>query len=292
LVAGVPFEQYRDFVRKELPDDSPARLREIANDWRSTTLALLEFRLREPAVADRPEVLPMPSHVEPLVRQVQEDPVFQKAFTVPWEIGLVELDRLVVRQELINLAQVDRIHVRLGTAPSQEQMFRLCMPVKRPTIEHGFQALSDDTYLFTSESNDIRFLESMLVRPEQLEGIQTHGTVTGVLAILVGFGSNYLNAVASDGRLVLNNGSHRAYALRALGTTHVPCVIQKPANRKELAKIAVGGLRKMPDFYLRDPRPPLLKDYFNPRLYRTLWLPAARRQVRVKFTIETSDVVK
>ena len=80
--------------------------------------------------------------------------------------------------------------------------------------------------------------------------------------------------------------------LRDLGTTHVPCVIQKAATPSELTSVAAGGLRKRPDFYVKDPRPPVLKDYFEPRLRQVLRLRPINRHVKVRFTVETYDVYK
>src|SRR5207244_1876097 len=207
LVAGTPFEQYRDFLLKEVPDDQPDRLRRIAEQWRAGSAYWLQLRVTEPAWADHPEVRPLPADLEPLVAQVRADPIFTKAFRLPVEIGLVELDRLVVRQELVNLVQVGRLKERLGPAPTPEQVFRTCLPFDHPAVPHHVQAVSSDTFVFTSESNDIRFLESLVLQPEQVKGVQSHGPIVGVLGILVGFGSNYLSAIADEGRLVLNNGT-------------------------------------------------------------------------------------
>jgi hypothetical protein len=292
LLAGTPFEQYRDFLLKELPDSDPGRIQRIAEEWRAASLYLLQLRLTEPTWADSPQVLPIPAELDSLTAQVRADPIFHQAFSLPTEIALVELDRLVVRQELVNLAQVERLKEQLGPGPTPEQVFRVCLPFDHPPVEHGVRAVSSDTYVFTSESNDIRFLKSVILPPEQVQGIKTHGTIVGVLGIVVGYGSNYLNAIAAEGRLILNNGSHRAYALRDLGITHVPCVIQKATTPGELTGVAAGSLRKRPDFYLKEPRPPVLKDYFEPRLRQVLRLRPINRHVKVRFTVETYDVYK
>ena len=131
-----------------------------------------------------------------------------------------------------------------------------------------------------------RFLESLVLQPEQVKGVQSHGPIVGVLGILVGFGSNYLSAIAAEGRIVLNNGTHRAYALRELGLKQAPCVIQKAATRREVKSVAVGSLRKHPDLYLKEPRPPVLKDYFDDRLRQGIRIPPVQRHVKVRFTVD------
>ena len=64
------------------------------------------------------------------------------------------------------------------------------------------------------------------------------------MGLVVGFSSNYLNVVAAEGRLVLNNGYHRVYALRERGVTHVPCVMQRVTRREELELVGTGALRR------------------------------------------------
>ena len=106
----------------------------------------------------------------------------------------------------------------------------------------------------------------------------------------VGYGSNFLNAIACDRRLVLNNGFHRAYALRALGVTHVPCVVQRLNSRADLEFVGRAAIRRDADVLLDAPRPPVMKDFFDPTLCRRVTRPRKTRQVRVTFTVEELDV--
>jgi hypothetical protein len=71
----------------------------------------------------------------------------------------------------------------------------------------------------------------------------------------------------------LINGHHRASALRECGVRQVPCVIQKVTRREELDVVAIGNLRRHPDAYLKAPRLPVLKDYFDPLLRKVVHLP-------------------
>jgi hypothetical protein len=292
LVAGVPFEQYRDFLLKEVPDNDPNRLERIAADWQRAALHFGQLRSSEAAWADHPQILPIPKELEPLLARVRGDLMFPKAFTLPVEFGLVELDRLVVRQELINLVQVERLKQKLGPKPSPEDVFRMCLPLDHAVAKHGVRVDSPDTFVFASDSNDLRFLESALLRLDQVQGVQSLGPIVGIIGIVIGYSSNYLNAISAEGRLVLHNGSHRAFALRNLGVSHVPCVIQKADSRQELGTGAVGGLRRNPDYYLKEPRPPALKDFENPFLCQRWRLVPIERHVKVRFSVETYDVIK
>jgi ParB-like chromosome segregation protein Spo0J len=100
---------------------------------------------------------------------------------------------------------------------------------------------------------------------------------------MVGYGPNFLTALQIGTRFVLHNGSHRAYALRELGVTHVPCLVQGVSREDELELAGVPDVKTFPDSYLKCPRPALLKDYFDSRLRKIM--PVVRkhrlRQVQV-----------
>ena len=104
------------------------------------------------------------------------------------------------------------------------------------------------------------------------------------------FGSNFLNAIYAENRLILTNGSHRAYALRQLGVTHVPCIIQHVSLREKLEVVADSAVVDNPDYYLKKPRPSMLKDYFNPQLHKVIPVRRQLRQVTIKFEVEHGDV--
>jgi hypothetical protein len=107
---------------------------------------------------------------------------------------------------------------------------------------------------------------------------------------MVGYGSNYLNAIHANGRLVLNNGSHRAFCLRELGIQQAPCVVQHVTRREEIEVIASDELREKADLYLTAPRPPLLKDYFDPRLRKILPVLRKQRQIKLSYGLEVIEV--
>jgi hypothetical protein len=145
-----------------------------------------------------------------------------------------------------------------------------------------------NTFTFLSSSNDFRVLETTLLPANQVVAPSTGSPVAHVV-ISLGFGTNLLNVIGIENRLVLNNGSHRAYLLRELGITHVPCVLQSVSRRDELELIG-GELQQNPDRYLRTARPPLLKDYFDPKLRKVVAVAKKNRSVRVQFGYEQVDV--
>ncbi len=290
LLGGTPLEEYLAFMARE-PVEKVTDPEVLTPHWKAAEAARKRLRRREAEWADFPELRPIPDELQPLLAQVKADPFFRRAFNImPTAFAAVELDRLVVRQKTINLTQVARLKEQVGPAPSPEAVFRFCFPFDHPVVAPRSGSLPDGGFEFLSPSNDLRFLEAVVLRPEQVADYQPFGPAAGVLALVVGYGTNYLNAIASDGRLVLHNGSHRAFALRELGVTHVPCLIQHARTDEELMRVATGGLRRRPDLYLREPRPPVFKDYFNPRLRQVVRLPRTVRHVQIRFTTQEFDL--
>ena len=111
-----------------------------------------------------------------------------------------------------------------------------------------------------------------------------------MVALSVGFTTNVLNVVRYGSRMVLNNGYHRAFALRQLGVTHAPCLIQVCAHWEDVGLV---GSREMVDnaqVYFSSARPPLLKDYANPELVRAFAAKQMRKEIRLSFEADTAQL--
>jgi hypothetical protein len=286
-----PLAEYLGFVTTTV-GGSALDVGALTESWRQANDHVQELCRDEATYADNPPIAELPEHLRGLGDLVLADPMVQRAFSiVPVKIGIVELDRLVVWQKHINLSHVGRLTDALGPAPSEEDVFNLCLPLDRrldpPTVAGP---VAPNTWAFACDSNDFRVLDAKLIDANTLDDLAINGAPTYVVAAVLGFGSNMLGAIQADGRLVLNNGSHRAYALRESGLTHVPCLIQVVTRRDELAVIGSGDLATNPDAYLTAPRPPVLRDYFDDKLRVVAPVPRKQRQVRVQLSFEQVDV--
>lgn len=302
LVGHTPLDQYLDFMEAEAVGVTREDRGRLSDDWRAAdnrrrALEASERRWLETpplhAEPDRRQV-PLPPEMEVLVPALAAHPVFRRAFAVvPVRVALVELDSLVAYQRTVNLEHVRRLRARLGPSPSPREVFDFCLPTVRPPAEAApfrVRPAGDGEFVFTCESTDLRFLEAVTLRPEQVSGYDAPGAVAGVVGLVVGFGSNFVNVISAEGRLVLNNGNHRVYALRELGLTHAPCVVQDVTRREELKVVGGGRLRRDPDTYLRGARPPMLRDFFDPLLSRRVRLVKKTRHVRVKFSVDEESI--
>jgi hypothetical protein len=204
---------------------------------------------------------------------------------VPTQVALVELDRLVVYQKHIDVTHGRRIQERLGGIPDRDELFRTCLPFDHPRPPVNWCRQDANTFTFVSPSRDMRFLEAMELDQDNICDYAISGDMVGIVGLGVGFGSNFLNAIYAENRLILNNGSHRAYALRALGVTHVPCIVQHVPSREALRVVACRDIYDDMDRLLRDARPPMLKDYLNPEITKVFRARRQNRQVTIRFEV-------
>lgn len=291
LLGRPPLTEYLDYVSRQTLCGNTVDLRALTEEWRKAHDSIIDLALQEPNMVQCPAIAPLPPHLLALRDEVMADPVFQYAFRLqPADVGMVELDRLVVYQKHINLGHIQRLKGELASPPSDEDIFRFCLALDHPSPVIRWTRTDDNTYVFVSPSNDLRFLESTVLEPDQVSRYAPRKSISGVVGLVVGFGSNFFHALHVENRLVLNNGYHRAFALRDLGITHAPCIVQHVYGRQELQAVSSSDLKRNPDLYLKHPRPSLLKDYFDPRLRKMLDVPQRLRQVRVRFEIDTAEI--
>jgi hypothetical protein len=282
-------ERFLRFVKREGVD--PVSESDLIDEWRAAQARIRELRRQEAGFADDATVGELGDHYESLLIEFLQDPLVRHGFnTVPTEVGMVELDRLVVYQNHIDLAHVARLVGSLERPPDWQDLFRICLPYDHPTPPVAWSRSHDDRFVFHSPSNDLRFLGAIPLERSQVVDCPPTGVVVGVVGITVGFGSNFLNAIKFGNRLILNNGSHRAFALRQLGITHVPCVVQHASSRLDLRMIAPRRLRRSLDSLLEDARPAVLKDYFDERLRTVVRVHRRVRQVTVRFDVDETYV--
>ena len=264
---------------------------QLTDVWEEAADRIRRLEKGEAGVADAPPIDRLGPEHAPLLTRLLRSPLIRHGFnTVPTEVALVELDRLVVYQKHIHVTHATKLASTLPVNPSAAELFAICLPSDLGKPPVTWSRVHKDKFVFVSPSNDLRFLGVMELDPEHIRNYALPGNVVGIVGIAVGFGSNFLNAVYSERRLILRNGSHRAYALRSIGVTHVPCIIQHPRSREEFDLVASSEMRRDPDLYLRHPRPPMLRDYFTPGLHTMLQVNQRHHVVTVDFSVDENVV--
>lgn len=267
LLGQPHLENYLDFYRKKVIGGDTVDPRSLTARWREANNLYYQLEQDEAGIADRISCKPLDKRLTKLVTQLEENDWFRSSFdNLPYTIELVELDKLVVSQIEVENGFSQSLAVRLGAAPTPEQLFRFCLPLERTPAPVTIRRLSANCYQFTSPSSDFRAHDTVLLRSPNLAGVKLPGPAAALMGISVGFGSNFLSAVRSGSRVLLQNGYHRAFALRGAGFTHAWCVVEHVTRKDELQLSATEEVLADPAFYFAAKRPPILRDFFDPRI--------------------------
>ena len=290
LMGRPPMSEFLGVVSSQVNYEA-SNIAQLADDWRLANKRIQELQQIQAKAADRPAYTDVPAALKSLAEQALADEIFQRSFSVVKPVvRMVELDTLVVSQKHINLNYVEDIKKQLGINPSEEKIFKTCIPIEHPMPAISASRVSANSFVFVSQSADIRVLDSTLLRTNQIQNYCTSGPMAAMLGLAVGTGSNCLNTMFVNGRMILNNGSHRAYALRSMGITHAPCIVQQVTSKDELDIVAMAEFLQNPAAFIEAPRPAMLRDYFDRELIKILPVQRKRRQIKISYTIETMDV--
>lgn len=294
LLGHPPVTEFLGYVSTQTVEGGSGDEGAMMDAWRRANDHLLALAETEAGYADGSEFGEMPTELAPLVARALADPVMQRDWALaPVSIEWIELDRLVVHQKHINLAYADELRAELGENPSATRVFEFALPYdtrRDPPVQVG--RIGEAAWIFKSVSNDFRILDAELLEPAQVSGFDAAGVPSVIVALSLGYGSNYLSALSIGSRLVLHNGSHRAYALRSAGQMHAPCLVQHISRHEELRAIVGDGhpLTAPGDNILTARRPPLFKDYFDEQFRMIVSVAPSVRQIQVGFNLSVTDL--
>lgn len=291
LVGRPPINEFLGFVAASEVAGVSVKHGALVNEWRAANQHVERLMKEEAGLSDGAQVDPLPEAMREVELEARRSDEFVRAYqNFPVEVGLVELDKLVVYQKHINLAYVANLRALLGDQPSDTKIARVALGLDRNDPGVAVSQIGPNAYSFMSSSNDFRFLAPRMYQPADVKNDFSTGPVSHVLGLALGYSANCLSAISIGGRLILFNGSHRAYSLRGMGMTRAPCVVLKVGNRDELELLGIAEVSQHPDRYLDSPRPPLLKDYFDGALRKVVKIARKNRVVRLQFVYDQTDM--
>lgn len=259
----------------------------MADIWRGAQQVYEQLNRSEAGAADQPDIRSLPKTMARHIERLVEMPGVQSTFdTVPVAFGLVELDKLVISQYSMTQAVVDRIRADNPMPVGPKRLAELCLPLNPPPARFRLAGRNNREFTFVADAHDMRFLDAQVLHPTEVQQAPVMGHAQAVVALSVGFSANLLNAVRYNGRVALNNGHHRALALRGMGFTHAPCLIQPCASMEDLGQAATSDICQHADLYFDAPRPPLLRDFDNPMLTHTVRAPRMQRVVTLRVDVQ------
>ncbi len=291
LVGQPQLSGYLNFHKTKVVGGEKLDLRALTDEWRVANDIYHDLSKSEAGLAERIQCKALPARLKPLEAEVRTHRRFQRSFReLPVTFAMVELDKLIVSQTHVERGHYDGIAAALGD--DLEARFRFCLPLEanRPPIR--VQRIDDHRWLFSSPSTDLRERTPELLMGDALAALGDARPVTAMVGVPVGFGSNFMSAVRSGKRIVLQNGNHRAYALRRAGITHAPMIIEEVTRKDELRVAGDEEVNEDPEFYFAAPRPPLLKDFFDPRFAKLLSVRPIETTVEIEIKVRSGTATE
>ena len=277
-----------DFVENQCVDSEQARKREILALWMKASQA---FKMKPPDTFETVSIQPVDRAHGGRLEAIAKDKRFTETFRqLPTEFGMVEIDKLVAVQTNVVLGYVEKLIKEYPRQPTLEDLIEICLSLDKTVPEVAEMRLAENAVIYSSENTDLRFLGAIRKPLDQvdMQASSTGGIPTKGLLLLFGYGGSPVNVLEIGKRVFLNNGFHRVFALRRLGVTHIPVVVQKVSNPDLEFPAVYQGVPK--GYLLRADRLPTLEDYLNPDMSITLRTKPRRRGVKVMWGSEQIDV--
>lgn len=281
--------QFLDFIDDAVIKGTDFDLASLTAEWRAAIEYYQHLETREAGIALQGSHRALDPAYQPWAAQLQSLPEFRHTFDiVPTTFGMVELDRLIVSQRSVTREHIESLRASVAPTPDAAAIFRLCHPVDAPLPPVTAQRLGSRRFVFSCNSSNLRAAGVSLLPAGAPDHASHVPFGVGGAGVRVGFGTNFLNVVRVGRRHLLSNGYHRALALRALGVTHVPCVIQSASHVDELRLTVGDRVADDPEYYLESARPPLLGDFADPRLARHLPIRKMVRRITIDVEVRES----
>lgn len=233
--------------------------------------------------------------IETIETQFQLNPFWQAN---KHSIKMVKIDELITLQNSVNIDRANNLAKRISKDATVEDLLDYNFDFNRkPPVIHN-HLISPNAMLFSSNDNDIRpsKIEVRNIPRYAENGIDDCTVPALVIPVVVGEPSvycirTYAPVQMPDGTtkmiyfLILQNGIHRAYALRSLGIEYMPCLIIDPVTAGE-TDMLMGNWSQERKLQSASQRPPLMKDFFNPELIEKFKVRKKQMCIKVGWTIE------
>lgn len=253
------------YVRTQALKEENDRLPVILDAWQNQQAEVNRIIQSEQFIPENVDCEPIGEKYRATIKAIESDQSFKKTFShFQIEFCLIDIDKVIAPQRHINLDYVKQLQGRIPKEPSLDELINICISSSRKSYEVQHLEVNPNTHVFSSRNSDFRFLGAFVkdLRPEDLNFALAGGTPTGAIIVFVGNGCAPINVYEVNGRYILNNGFHRVFALRSLGITKIPVVVQRVRNPGLELPPQILGLPTQ--YLLMHPRPVLINDFFRP----------------------------
>lgn len=263
---------------------------DLSEAWRDAADIYRGVAIAEAYPAELPGVFPFPDGMKAHCEAFLGTPHVQREFDqVPVAFGMVPLAHLIVALPRLNGTTIAAHGEAIGAGSTTDlALAQLCLPTDAPSPSLRLLEQRSDSATFFSDNHEACFLRARTVAGGSPTG---RGHVAQSLALELGIPGNVVNVIRYEGRLILNNGYHRAYALLQRGVTHMPAVVQLCRHWDDVLLVGSDDLHANKALYVESKRPPLLRDFADRRLCMHFAVPRSRKYIRIRYSIETGHLV-
>lgn len=266
------------------------RLDAIAQAWDGASARMTQLAQTEAGIPDTIAISELPPTAHARLTQIAADALFRASFSaLPTTFKIVEIDKLVAPQREVNLDYADEIRAR-APGGAEEDLLEFCVGPRSSPPEFKVLQTAPHQVIVTSKSLDLRFLGGFRkpLTEDDVAVAHTGGQPVEAVTLLIGYGAAPINVFQIGQRMVLNNGFHRVFALRMAGITSIPVVVQQVVQPELEFPAEMLGLPRA--YLLSNPRPVLIRDFFDTALTVELLLAPRRKTVKVGWGAEESVI--
>ena len=281
LYAFAARHEIQQYIRTQAVQEDVDRLPEILAVWEELQPRVRAVQEVEALEPDTITVAAIPDDFTKPIEEITSDPLFQNTFaTHAYAVAMVEIDKLIAAQRIVNPAYVQKLADQLDGDTSLGKLIEFCLSPRQTSEPIQHLELGPNVHAFTSPNSDLRFLGAYrkAIGADDLRYAVGGGLPAAAVIGFVGYGASSVNALMVNTRMFLNNGFHRIYTLRSLGVTHAPIVVQQVTNVQLEFPPAIAGLPR--EYLLSLPRPALMKDFFAPE-----FVTAVRTKERIRMVL-------
>ncbi|MBI1829725.1 MAG: hypothetical protein HY222_00685 [Thaumarchaeota archaeon] len=233
--------------------------------------------------------------LETIENQLKSNPFWQANKHV---IKMVKIEALITLQNSVNLDRATKLTHKIKKNATIDELLDYTFDFNRKAPEIRSHIISNTAVLFSTTDHDVRPGKIEVRKINRYTENDENGSKIPALVIPIVEGESFIYCIRtwtmapmSDGTmkkiyfLTLQNGIHRAYALRSLGIEYMPCLIIDPATAGETNILTVNWSPERLQQNVTQ-RPPLMKDFFNPELTEKFNVPKTMRCIKVEWKIE------
>lgn len=246
----------------EVVSDSEERQLEIRRLWPAAAATFQKIAADSSDLPESIEIKSIDAVGDQYLASIRRNPAFTKTFAnIPISFAEVEIEKLIAGQRIVHLHGVRKT---LNEGPPKN-LAAFCLDPGQDSTPITIARTGGTAYTASSHNPNLRFLgvQERPYNPAQ-SGPHPGGQPVHSISLLFGYGISTINVYRVGRRIILGNGFHRLYALRSLGITHAPVVVQEVTHPRLEMPAKIGDVPL--DHLLSTARPALMKDFFDQRL--------------------------